>query len=155
MCKYNLAQAITRQNFYPDLAKTDSLPLATLIICGAASGSFASFILTPVELIKCKMQVQSVSTVPAGLRTGSLALIRDVYGAHGLRGFWNGQTGTFLRETGGSASWFGAYEYVSAALRRRKNTDTLSPTDMMLSGAAGEIISWKLLFARSDDLQRV
>jgi len=70
-------------------------------------------------------------------RPGPFALIGEVYRTYGLRGFWNGQMGTFLRETGGSAAWFGAYEYVSAALRRRRNTDTLNTGEMMLSGAAG------------------
>lgn len=85
------------------------------------------------------MQVQSMTALAPGdrKRPGPFALIGEVHRTYGLRGFWNGQMGTFLRETGGSAAWFGAYEYVSAALRRRRNTDTLNAGEMMLSGAAG------------------
>lgn len=32
-----------------------------------------------------------------------------------MRGLWLGQTGTLIRETGGSSAWFSAYELVSRA----------------------------------------
>jgi ornithine carrier protein len=109
------------------------------VVCGAASGAFASFILTPIELVKCKMQVQSMTiTLPGQRRPGPFALVGEVYRTYGVRGLWNGQMGTFLRETGGSAAWFGAYEYVSAALRQRKGSDKLAAGEMMLAGASGE-----------------
>ncbi|KAF8534343.1 mitochondrial carrier domain-containing protein [Trichophaea hybrida] len=149
---YNLAQTFSRRNFYQDLGKTDPLPLAALVICGGASGSFASFILTPIELIKCKMQVQSLSTDTLKMHNGTWALIGEVYRAYGLRGLWKGQTGTFLRETGGSASWFGAYEYVSRTLRRRKSNDTLSSWEMMFSGAVAGV-SYNLILFPADSIK--
>ncbi|KAA8896288.1 mitochondrial carrier domain-containing protein [Sphaerosporella brunnea] len=151
---YNLAQAFTRSNFYPDLSAKEDLPLSALVMCGAASGAFASFILTPIELIKCKMQVQSLTIAPAGQlrRPGPFALIGEVYRTYGVRGFWNGQMGTFLRETGGSAAWFGSYEYVSAALRKRKGSETLGAGEMMLSGAAAGV-SYNFLFFPADSIK--
>lgn len=141
--QYNLAQSTVRRNLYPELLESkDALPLGAKIICGAASGAFASFILTPIELIKCKMQVQAMSPAVAGVvRPGPLKLVGQVYRTYGMRGFWNGQMGTFLRETGGGAAWFGSYEYVSALLRKRKGSETLGAGEMMLAGAAGRFLS--------------
>lgn len=49
---------------------------------------------------------------------GPLAVIASVYQHYGVGGFWRGQLGTLIRETGGSAAWFGSYEGVSALFRR-------------------------------------
>ncbi|KAK9234625.1 mitochondrial carrier domain-containing protein [Lipomyces kononenkoae] len=164
---YRTAQNAMRSILYPHLSKTDNLPMHALLICGAVSGTFTSFILTPIELIKCKMQVQNlvlydgtersylspslttatsssgilasatasrpVSHMPRTQRyiamsispprpPGAFALVAQVYRETGIIGFWRGQLGTLFRETGGSAAWFGAYEYVSSLLRRHRVT---------------------------------
>lgn len=149
--QYNFAQDIARKFIYPDHPSENALPMGVLVACGGASGAFASFILTPIELVKCKMQVQSVLTgtgaeypVAHTLHDGSpskyagpVKLLQQIYHAHGMRGFWHGQTGTFLREAGGSAAWFGAYEYISLSIRRWRDNTALAASDMMLAGAAG------------------
>ena len=149
---------------YPELKKGESLPIGALVFCGAVSGAFASFILTPIELIKCRIQVQptaihrasaaAASAAPAfktaaGIHTiaqaapatvnpqGALNILRQVYGARGFWGLWDAQLGTFIRETGGSAAWFGAYEYLSATFRRLRGRDRNTAGEMMIAGAAG------------------
>lgn len=42
---------------------SDDLSVKQLAIAGAASGAFVSFVLTPVELIKCKLQVKDVDVI--------------------------------------------------------------------------------------------
>lgn len=92
---------------------------------------------TPIELIKCKMQVQMLTAHSQPSRTlpGPFALLASVVRTHGLRGLWLGQTGTLIRETGGSAAWFGAKEAVSSYLLRRRekshsaNTSAISTHD--------------------------
>lgn len=64
-------------------------------------------------------------------------LISEVYRVYGIRGFWHGQVGTFLRETGGGAAWFGSYEYVSGVLRKWSKRRTNSAGQQMMAGAAG------------------
>ncbi|OJD21013.1 hypothetical protein ACJ73_07651 [Blastomyces percursus] len=105
------------------------LPQSALLICGAASGAFTSLLLTPVELIKCKMQVpagssggisSSGSLVSNQKAPGPIALIAAVFRHEGLLGFWRGQMGTLIRETGGSAAWFGSYEGVLAFFKKYK-----------------------------------
>ncbi|KAI2618881.1 mitochondrial carrier [Hypoxylon sp. NC1633] len=88
------------------------LPLSALWFTGAFSGAFTSFVLTPIELVKCNIQVpMSTSTNGAAPKGPSvMSIIRDVYKYEGIKGFWRGQMGTFLRESGGCSAWFGSKE---------------------------------------------
>ncbi|TAQ89552.1 hypothetical protein B7494_g2112 [Chlorociboria aeruginascens] len=90
------------------------LPLSALWLTGAISGAFTSLVLTPIELVKCKIQVPASSSSSAAYKVPTpLAVIRDVFHHQGIRGFWNGQLGTLIRETGGCAAWFGSKETVT------------------------------------------
>ncbi|KAL9620983.1 MAG: hypothetical protein Q9160_004501 [Pyrenula sp. 1 TL-2023] len=89
----------------------NDLPLSALLVCGAASGAFTSLFLTPIELIKCKMQVPSQQHP----RSNPIHVMKQVFRQEGFVGFWHGQFGTLIRETGGSAAWFGGFEGVKAA----------------------------------------
>ncbi|MCJ1414823.1 hypothetical protein MMC32_001152 [Xylographa parallela] len=118
---YRVAQTALRATLYPAHPSTTALPLGALVACGAASGAFTSLLLTPVELVKCQLQVPLSPSASAGPRraaAGPVAVIAAVYRHHGLGGFWHGQLGTLIRETGGSAAWFGSYEGASSLFRR-------------------------------------
>ena len=108
------------------------LSLPALWFTGAFSGVFTSFILTPIELVKCKIQVpaEAVASSPAtGIATATtgetaktvyrrpISVIREVYRHGGLAGFWHGQVGTLIREAGGCAAWFGSKETSSTLFR--------------------------------------
>ncbi|KAJ7838269.1 mitochondrial carrier domain-containing protein [Mycena olivaceomarginata] len=49
-----------------------------------------------------------------------MAIVRSTVATHGVRGLWLGHTGTILRETGGTASWFAVKEWVASALLERR-----------------------------------
>lgn len=135
----------------------DKLSMGTLLGCGAVAGAFTSFILTPIELIKCQMQVQALYAKPqsntvsssssssshkASLHTvakphmGVYELVVDNLKTSGVKGLWKGQMGTLLRETGGSAAWFGAYEYVTKFFKHKNNTKQCTTVESLLAGAA-------------------
>lgn len=132
----------------------EKLSMPTLLGCGAVAGAITSFILTPIELIKCQMQVQALYAKPASssaissssskasLHTvakphmGVYELVVDNLKTSGVKGLWKGQLGTLLRETGGSAAWFGAYEYVTASFKRRNHTTECTTFESLLAGAA-------------------
>ena len=102
------------------------LPLSALWLTGAISGGFTSLVLTPVELVKCKIQVPlSSGGTPQAPHT-PLQVIKEVFRHQGLRGFWHGQLGTLIRETGGCAAWFGSKETVTL-LFRHLNSRSSSP----------------------------
>ncbi|KDQ60261.1 hypothetical protein JAAARDRAFT_174306 [Jaapia argillacea MUCL 33604] len=99
------------------------LSLPELALAGAGAGAITSFILTPIELIKCKMQVQMLispslsasPTIPHNL-PGPITLLTSIIRQTGIRGLWLGQTGTFIRETGGGAAWFATKEAFARGL---------------------------------------
>ena len=117
---YRIAQdfwrsAISKTRHDPAVSRSD-LSMPALTACGAMSGAFTSLLLTPIELVKCQMQVPLEAGSSRG--PGPLSIIGKVFRHHGILGFWHGQLGTLIRETGGSAAWFGSYEGTSAMFRR-------------------------------------
>lgn len=139
----------------------DKLPLSSLLAAGAMSGAVTSLILTPIELVKCRMQVPLTSAMDPTLRnatTGPLAVIGDVYRREGLAGFWRGQLGTLLRETGGGAAWFGCYETFSLFFRQRaqaatgQEDPTLPIWQSMLAGA-GAGLGYNFSFYPADTIK--
>lgn len=106
------------------------LPLSALWLTGAISGAFTSLVLTPIELVKCKIQVPADAVVK--IAPTPLSVIREVWKHQGIRGFWNGQLGTLIRETGGCAAWFGSKETTSL-LFRKWNASKESSTSAALS----------------------
>ncbi|KAI9168610.1 hypothetical protein H9P43_007983 [Blastocladiella emersonii ATCC 22665] len=212
-------------------ADPDQLSLPQLFTAGALAGTVASFLLTPIELVKCKLQVQEMATghhsappaaaaaarpaaaadvksaatgqrrhftqpsapkkVPASASatallgatdlasltevqrsvksrlagfltstsasttvgatavqpySGPLDVIRRTWRAHGVRGFYRGHLGTMLRETGGSAAWFGVYEVaVRQLIERREVARSASASDKPLTKA--DLTTGELLLA--------
>lgn len=133
-CSYRLAQEVVFKSFYRGGDSgvagrgAETLPLPALCLCGSISGAITSLLLTPIELIKCKMQIPQVaSTTTRVSQPGVFAVISSIFRRDGLSGFWRGQMGTLIRETGGSAAWFGGYEGVCAMFRKYATSkETLS-----------------------------
>lgn len=153
---YHVAQDLLQKTVYP---ASQELPFSALLVCGAASGAFTSFILTPIELVKCKMQVpETTKQIGYFPQPGPFALIREIFRQKGLFGFWRGHLGTFIRETGGSAAWFGSYEGVTRFFRERSlNFNPEQPRELpvyqqMLAGAAAGV-SYNFMFYPADTIK--
>lgn len=139
------------------------LPLSALYMTGAISGAFTSLVLTPIELVKCKMQVPVISTADGMVTTAPKisVIIRQVFRHQGLMGFWNGQMGTLIRETGGCAAWFGSKETVTMLFRKynaKKSPIVISETEPLplwqqaLAGASAGM-SYNFLFFPADTVK--
>ncbi|ANZ74849.1 BA75_00091T0 [Komagataella pastoris] len=132
---YELAQDWVK-SYKPEITLLDK------IYCGAFSGVVTSFILTPIELVKCKMQVinlQMKSEKPPGIAR----LVSEIYKSQGLKGLWKGQVSTMIRETGGTALWFGAYEYVlilfNGGISKDAKSNGTSLQYIIAGGVAGAV----------------
>ena len=137
------------------------LPFSHLVLCGAISGAFTSLALTPIELIKCKMQVPMSHTAsdPGHARPnppGPVRLIAEVFRTQGLLGFWHGQLGTLIRETGGSAAWFGSYEGAKMLyLKYDPNVDKIEDVKVWQQLTAGALagMAYNFVFYPADTIK--
>lgn len=129
-----------------NLASVGKLKTHTSEIFIHPSLSFLSHLRTPIELVKCKMQVQmlmaptpalsaevlSAEATSAALAStnpstqfqklpGPISVLISVVRSEGIRGLWLGQTGTLIRETGGGAAWFVSKEAIARILLARRH----------------------------------
>lgn len=77
-------------------------------------------------------------------------IIRYVYRHSGVQGFWRGQFGTLIRETGGSAAWFGSKESVTALfhhLNTSKDTNLENGLRGVSSNELGPLPLWQQALA--------
>ncbi|KAK4128721.1 mitochondrial carrier [Parathielavia appendiculata] len=120
------------------------LPLSALWMTGAFSGAMTSLVLTPVELVKCKIQVPAKTgdgVVRAPLKPA--AVIKDIWRHQGWRGFWHGQLGTLIRESGGCAAWFGSKETVSKFFREWNERSARTEEEREKVRAADALPLWQ------------
>lgn len=159
---YRIAQDILRSTVYPNHG-AEKLSLPALVMAGAMSGCVTSVVLTPIELVKCRMQVPLQSPMDptlarsglAAKSLGPLAVIRDVHRREGIKGFWRGQLGTLFRETGGSAAWFGSYEMMTLYFKgklRDPQTESLPLWQQMSSGALAGMM-YNFMFFPADTIK--
>ncbi|RQM21688.1 hypothetical protein B5M09_008196, partial [Aphanomyces astaci] len=111
--------------------RTEPLTTWEIASAGGVSGCFISFILTPIELIKCRMQV---TTKARYKNTGDC--IAQAFQRDGLRGFRI--VPTMWREIPGTASWFATY-HVSLDYLRGDKADKKSDWDVIAAGALSGI----------------
>ncbi|KAK0618216.1 putative mitochondrial ornithine carrier protein [Bombardia bombarda] len=162
-------EAIYASGFHP---RDSGLTLPQLWFTGAFSGAFTSFLLTPVELVKCKIQVpeSEAAGARAAARLRPIPVVKDIFRHHGLVGFWHGQVGTLIRESGGCAAWFGSKETATKLLRdwnekrslarkpstpaelARMRTDPLPLWQQALAGATAGM-SYNFLFFPADTIK--
>ncbi|KAK9893264.1 mitochondrial carrier [Cystobasidium minutum MCA 4210] len=160
---YGQAQNLLRRYTSPTPDLPDGRPgplsLPKMAFAGACAGAATSLVLTPIELVKVRMQVQMIAQEQTANLSqqstgqaikqklpGPVQLTRSVLQQHGFKGLWLGQTGTFIRESGGSVAWFGAFEGLARFFISQKQKsappgkiitkDNLSSPELMLSGAA-------------------
>ncbi|KAJ1340965.1 hypothetical protein BSLG_004438 [Batrachochytrium salamandrivorans] len=160
---YSFAQ--TQIRWISSMEASDPLSLTHLSLSGAFSGAVVSFLLTPIELIKCRQQVgsmlskerlnckrgyaQRVLYQVTPLR-GSFPVALHIIRHEGVLGLYRGLLGTLLREVPGGAAWFGVYELTINTFIRYypelKSKDSLSPLSLAFAGALAGVAYNSALF---------
>lgn len=137
---YGLSSSALKTVFYPEKSKNPDMtnPLWISCLSGGASGFAASFFLTPLELVKCKLQVANVKNRAESARLYT-ATIKYIIQHDGVFGLWNGLSATLLREIGGTAVWFGAYEFMNSSFCAQNESKKLTDLQLIASGAMAGI----------------
>jgi len=87
---YNYIQSLIR-TFNPEKDPKSPLSIAQLSAAGFMSGAAVSFVLTPVELVKCRLQADPVTY------SGPWSVVRTTLRTEGIKGMFRGHAGTVLR----------------------------------------------------------
>ncbi len=127
-------------------------------LSAATAGFFLTWIVSPAELIKCRMQLGAGD--PSHSYKGSLDCIRQIVRSEGLLGLFRGATGTLAREMPGNAVYFTSYKTLRDILpgkRQNNNTNNnldhqprdgtiIEATSAITSGALSGMIMWATVY---------
>jgi solute carrier family 25 carnitine/acylcarnitine transporter 20/29 len=138
-----------------DLPPGAELPMRYVLAAGAGTGLAVSFVLTPIELVKCRMQVQGLGSFGFRRYAGPLDCLVRSTREEGLRVLYRGHVATMLRETPGTACWFGAYEsFLRFMIPVGGRREDLSALTIVTAGALGGVMYWAAMYP-SDTVKSV
>jgi hypothetical protein len=126
-------------------ARPDHLTIPQVFLAGSCGGMTTSFMLTPLELIKCRLQVDRVeSGGAAGARAPKYKSTLDCFlrsvREEGFRVLYRGHSATFIREGLGTGCWFATYESGLRAFAPGVPRDQLSTSTVLCSGALSGMV---------------
>jgi solute carrier family 25 carnitine/acylcarnitine transporter 20/29 len=117
------------------------------IIAGSVAGFANCSVVTPVELVKCRLQVQYEDKAKSYYK-GVVDCVRKIFKEEGIKNLYRGNAATILREVPAYAGQFGGYYYSRKLLAklRNKKQDELSNLDIMLCGSIGGYTCWQFSY---------
>lgn len=144
---------------------SNPVPMWKYFVSGAGSGCCSAFVLTPVELVKCRLQVQAGAEAaaasggalgsakpiapPAHVYRGPADCIAHIVRTEGVRALWLGNVSCLVREIPGNLAWFGAYETVLRGIQVAQGYDRKSDVPLAwsaLAGSAAGVAYWGVPF---------
>ena len=124
-----------------DCKSHEELSLFSKTLCGCFSGVFASFILTPTELIKCRLQTQYIKGTQSNVPKTPFKLAWHIIRNEGALKIMKGWTPTVIREGWGYSFFFGGYEATLVLLNVQQG-DELSLWKTAVAGGIGGSSCW-------------
>lgn len=129
--------AILSRSLDPQMS-TSEPPSYTSVaaLAGVGTGALQTLILSPVELLKIRLQLEAK-------HHGPVDMARDIMRREGLRGIYRGLSVTALRDAPAHGVYFWTYEYARERLHpgcRRTGQGSLAT--MLVSGGLAGVASW-------------
>lgn len=124
-------------------AATDPPSYRAVALGGIGTGATQSLILSPVELLKIRLQLQNKSNPTTVHHKGPIDMARSIVGAQGMRGIYRGLGITVMRDAPAHGVYFWTYEYMRERLHPgcRKSGQERMRTMVVAGGLAG-VASW-------------
>ncbi|RRT45037.1 hypothetical protein B296_00035798, partial [Ensete ventricosum] len=113
----------------------------SVALSGVGTGALQSLILSPVELVKIKLQLQMTGN--RGGRIGPISVAKEIVKKEGMKGIYRGLWITVLRDAPSHGVYFWTYEYAREQLHPgcRKTCQESLGTMLVAGGLAG-VASW-------------
>lgn len=138
--------ALLSRAFDKNIPASDPPSYKGVALGGVGTGAIQSLILSPVELVKIRLQLQKnihKSNVQSVGHKGPVDVARQIFRQEGWKGINRGFTITILRDAPAHGWYFWTYEYMREQLHPgcRKNGQETFKTMLIAGGFAG-VVSW-------------
>lgn len=139
--------AILSRAFDSSASATDPPSYKGVVLGGVGTGAIQSIMLSPVELVKIRLQLQNVSHAnlreAAASHKGPVSVAKSILKAEGIKGIYRGFVITVLRDAPAHGVYFWTYEYMREQFHPgcRKNGQENLRTMLTAGGLAG-VASW-------------
>ncbi|KAI9110324.1 hypothetical protein K1719_018766 [Acacia pycnantha] len=123
---------------------TDPPSYKGVALGGFSTGAMQSLLLSPVELVKIRLQLQNTGKVTEPHK-GPSQVAKTIWKKEGLKGIYRGLGVTMLRDAPAHGFYFWTYEYMREQLHpgcRKSGQESLN-TMLMAGGLAG-VASWSV-----------
>jgi len=139
--------AILSRSLDPESSATSEPPsYASVALAGVGTGALQTLILSPVELVKIRLQLEAAGHKHGRHRRGPVEIARDILRREGLRGVYRGLTVTALRDAPAHGVYFWTYERARERLhpgcRRQDGDEDEGLGTMLVSGGLAGVASW-------------
>ena len=135
-------QRVTRGYFRDDIIGE--------FMTGTLTGALQSWISSPVEMSKIRLQVQNIgekTTRAQRKYKGPVDVLSKMFKEEGIRGPGRGFLVTLLRDSPGYGVYFGAYAWLCQLLTPKGgNHHDLTVPRMLLAGGIGGALSWLVIY---------
>ena len=119
-------------------------------LAGSLTGALQSWISSPVEMSKIRLQVQNIGekTTRAERRyKGPVDILRKMFREEGVKGPGRGFLVTFLRDSPGYGVYFGAYAWFCDMLTPNGGSHhDLSVPRLLFAGGVSGAVSWIVIY---------
>ena len=116
------------------------------IFCGGIAGLINCILVTPSELIKCRLQI--LSSPSQNSNKHIYDMIFKILKEENFKGLYKGNVATILREIPAYAFQFGGYSYAKKffAKSENKKVEELYNSRLMICGAIGGYFCWQFSY---------
>ncbi|CBK24948.2 uncharacterized protein [Blastocystis hominis] len=125
---------------------TKHITFSQMLFSSMGSGATISLLLTPVELLKCRLQIEQ-SQPKSVAKTTSLGVIRNVLKTDGFTGLFRGLSLTLLREVPGTSIWMIVYELsLKPFIRKGYTRSTIPLFGIIAAGSISGATYWASIY---------
>ena len=131
----------------PAASQTRPPSYKAVALGGFGTGALQSLILTPVELVKIRLQLQDLGNSShsdvGSSRPGPMQVAKNIFKTEGYRGLYRGLTITMLRDAPSHCFYFWTYQFMREKLHPGcRNTGQESLRTMIVAGGLAGVASW-------------
>lgn len=114
-----------------------------VVMAGSVTGALGGMLLTPFELLKCRMQSEADASTQQTMRDAARGVMRT----DGVKGLFRGCSATLLREVPGTVAWLGGYEAMKAIFSSYNGgSSELSIPQTIVAGGISGVFYWSIFF---------